>query len=185
MAMCEVRKIEKAKVYDVYPEYCKRYCEEMSEKCDVDVVPAETTEDVVKGSDIIVTVTTSKSPVFEGEWLGDGTHVNAVGAHAPDAREIDDVTVKRAQRIVVDWKEAVLREGGGAGDIVIPLSKGLIDEDDIAELGEIITDKKPGRLTDGEVTLFKTVGLALEDVSTAIRAYELSKRKGVGKTIKL
>lgn len=184
-AMCEVREIERAKAYDIFPEYRKQFCKEMSKKLGIEVVPADNPEEAVSGSDIIVTVTTSKNPVLKGVWLEEGVHVNAVGAHAPDAREIDDVAVKRADRIVVDWKEAVLKEGGGAGEIVIPISKGLISEDDIVELGEVIVGKKPGRLTDNEITLFKTVGVAIEDVSTAIRAYELAKNKGIGKTLTL
>ena len=185
MAMCEVREIETAKAYDAFPEYRDRYCKEMNEKLDVDVVPCNKPEEVVKGSDIIVTVTTSKNPVFKGEWLEDGVHINAVGAHAPDAREIDDVTVKKAERIVVDWKEAVLKEGGGAGEIVIPISKNLISEEEIVELGDVIVGEKSGRITDTGITLFKTVGLAIEDVSTAIKAYKLAKDKGVGKTLTL
>jgi alanine dehydrogenase len=185
MAMCKVREIERAKAYDMFPEYRDRYCKDMSKELDVDVIPCDKPKDVVKGSDIIVTVTTSKNPVFKGEWLEDGVHINAVGAHAPDAREVDDLAVKRARRIVVDWREAVLKEGGGAGEIVIPITKNLVSEKDIVELGDLIIGKKPGRSNVNEITLFKTVGLAIEDVSTAIKAYELAKDRGVGKTLTL
>jgi ornithine cyclodeaminase/alanine dehydrogenase len=184
VAVCEVRDIEKAKVYDVYAEGAKRYCEEMSNVLGLDVVSTDNAKDAIEGSDIICTATTAKDPLFKGEWLKKGVHINAIGGHNPNLREIDDATVKNA-KIVIDSKESVLKEAGGAGEIVIPLSKGVISESDIIELSEVVTGKKLGRISETEKTIFKAVGLGIEDVSIAKKIYELAQQKGVGKALTL
>lgn len=180
-AVNEARKLEKVKAYDIIPENCKRFCNELSAKLGIEVVPTDSPEKVVKGSDIIITATTSKKPVFKGEWLQNGTHINGIGSHhGPGVRELDETTVKRA-KVVVDSREACLKE---AGDLIDPISKGVISADYIyAELGEIVLGKKEARRSDDEITLFKSVGLALQDAATAIKAYEMAKKLNVGKTI--
>ena len=183
-AMCEVRDIERAKVFDIDPTAKAKYCIEMTEKLEIEVLPVGSPREVANGSDIIITATASKVPVFEGHWVNKGVHINAIGSHASDAREIDDITIQGA-RIVVDWKRAVLEEEGGVGDIVIPLSRGLILERDIDELNEVVSNKKPGRQAEDENTLFKSVGVAIEDVSTAAKVYELAVKKGIGRTLEL
>lgn len=181
IAVNEVRRLERAKAYDAIPENCKKFCYEMSTKLGIDVVPTDDPEKVVKGSDIIITVTTSKEPVFKGEWLENGTHINGIGSHqGPSVRELDDITVRRA-KIVVDSREACLEE---AGDLIDPISMNVISIDHIhAELGDIILGKKEARTGNDEITLFKSVGLALQDAATAIEAYKMAKSLGIGKTV--
>ncbi|MCS7385254.1 MAG: ornithine cyclodeaminase family protein [archaeon GB-1867-005] len=182
MALCEVRPIEEARVYDVIYSASKKYADEMSKQLGIDVRPVENPVEAVKGCDIIVTATTSKTPVFRGEWVEDGTHINGIGSHTPTSRELDSNIIMRA-KVVVDSIEACFRE---AGDIIIPINEGVIGRDHIyAELSELVTGAKPGRVNDKEITIFKSVGLAIQDASTALKAYRLALKKGVGKEISL
>jgi alanine dehydrogenase len=126
-------------------------------------------ETLVRESDVICTCTTSPAPLFDGNWLRPGTHLNLVGAFQPETREVDDVTVKRA-RIVVDTYEGALQE---AGDLLIPIKNGTIDRSHIAaDLHEIASRKKPARRSAESITLFKSVGCALEDLVTAQLIYQ-------------
>jgi alanine dehydrogenase len=181
-AVCEVRPIKKVKAYDLLQDRCKLFCSEAAKALGVQVVQVGSAKEAVSGSDIVLTASTSKTPVVEGGWLLAGAHVNAIGSHTPDARELDVATVKRA-KLIVDSKEAALKE---AGDLIIPISQGLLSQDHIyAELGEIVTGKKPGRENESEITVFKSQGLAIQDISTARKVYDLATKKGVGKTLQL
>ena len=121
-------------------------------------------------------------PVFDGNWLRPGTHVNNIGSHTPDAREMDTTTVKRS-KFVADLKEANLAE---AGDILIPIKEGAVTEDHIyASLGEIVVGDKPGRENAEEITVFKSCGLAIQDVSTALSVFNAAREKGVGTEVEL
>ncbi len=127
----------------------------------VEAVDAET---CVRESDVICTCTTATEPLFKGEWLRPGTHLNLVGAFQPHTREIDDETIKRA-RVVVDTYEGCMAE---AGDLLIPMDKGIVDRSHVVgDLHEIVSGKRPGRTTDSDITLFKSVGCALEDLVSA------------------
>ena len=180
--VCEVRAIEKVKAYDIIPDRCSSFCKEIRKELEVDAVPVTSPELAVKGSDVVATSSTSKTPVLSGEWLDEGVHVNAIGSHSPDARELDATAIKRA-KVIVDSRDAALKE---AGDIMIPISEGIISPDHIyAELGEIITGKKAGRESANEITIFKSQGLAIQDVSTASKVYEIATKKGVGKVLDL
>ena len=126
----------------------------------IEAVDAET---CARESDVLCTCTTSHEPLFKGEWLRSGTHLNLVGAFQPQTREVDDETVRRA-RVVVDTYEGALDE---AGDLLIPIKKGIVDSSHvIADLHEIVSGKKTGRTSAGDITLFKSVGCALEDLVT-------------------
>ena len=121
-------------------------------------------ETVARESDVICTCTTAHEPLFDGDWLRPGTHLNLVGAFQPDTREVDDITVKRAL-VVVDTYEGTLQE---AGDLLIPINNGTIDRSHVAaDLHEIASGKKPTRTSAGSITLFKSVGCALEDLVAA------------------
>jgi ornithine cyclodeaminase/alanine dehydrogenase-like protein (mu-crystallin family) len=120
------------------------------------VLAAASAEEAVRGADVVVTVTTSKTSVLRGEWLSPGAHVNAVGAARPDWRELDDEVLRRA-RVYVDSREAALKE---SGDVI---AGGKI----FAELGEVVAGTRAGRTSPDEITLFKSLGLAVEDVTTA------------------
>lgn len=177
MAISEVRNIQSAKVYDLVRSRRVGYAQRMSKELGIEVVPASTAQSAVKDADIIVTATTSQQPVVKAEWIQEGTHINSIGAPSSDARELDDDTIRRA-RIVVDSKEAALKE---TGDLVIPISRGIISAADIyAELGEIVTGRKTGRTRSDQITVFKSVGLAVEDVAVAQRAYDKASKIGLG-----
>lgn len=179
-AIAEARQLTKAKVFDVDLNRANQFCKEMGEKLGIEVVRSNSAEDTVKGSHIIATATTSKTPIFEGRWLEPGMHVNGIGSHSPDARELDTETIRRC-KIVVDQREAASKE---AGDLMMPVAEGVLTWESIhAELGEIITGRKLARTSESEITLFKSVGLALQDISTATMVYQLAKERQVGKSI--
>lgn len=181
-AVREARDVEKVFVYDAAAGRAKGYAEEMSERLGVNIIPVSSAEKAVREADILVTATTAKEPVLNGKWLQPGTHINAIGWMGRDARELDSNTVKRA-KLTVDSKEAVLAE---SGDILIPIRESVISEDHIyAELGEIVTGRKAGRISDNEITLWKSVGLAIQDAATAKLAYQKAQEMGVGREIKL
>ncbi|MEM3587968.1 MAG: ornithine cyclodeaminase family protein [Candidatus Jordarchaeaceae archaeon] len=181
MAVCVVRDIERAYVYDKLKERASKYATEMSKELNIPVEVREP-ENLVRKSDIIITATTSKTPVFDGDLVKPGTHLNLIGSFKPNAREVDDMVIKKS-KIVVDQKSAALEE---AGDLIIPMKAGIISEEDIyAELGEIVTGIKQGRTSDSEITLFKSVGLGIQDCATAWLAYVKVKKKGIYKEIDL
>ncbi len=181
-AVCEVLNIQSAKAYDLDRERIQHFCQAMEEKLNIRMEPCGKSESVVGGSDVVILATSSKTPVLDGNWLDDGTHINAIGSHTPTTRELDDVSVQRS-KIVVDMKEAALSE---AGDLLIPIKNGALSPDDVyAELGELVTGKKKGRTSDREITLFKSVGLAVQDASAAFKAYNLAKDRGLGKTVSI
>ena len=163
-AIKEVRDIEKVCAYDKVESAKRAFADEMSKKLGIDVTPVDSPIDAVKDADIIITATTSADPVVKGEWVREGTHINAIGSYYPYARELDTKTIVKS-KVIVDLKRAALEE---AGDIIIPIKEGAITEKHIyAELGEIVTRQKPGRTNDEEITIFKAVGLAIQDAAVA------------------
>ena len=162
-AVAAVRPIRKAFVFDVDPRAAAAYAAEMGPKLGLDVEPAASPK-VLGRADIVCTATTSATPVFSDGDLKPGVHINAVGSYKPHIREIPGETVRRA-RVYVDHRQAALEE---AGDLIIPLHQNLIGEGHIlAEIGEVLAGLKPGRGSDGEVTLFKSVGNAVQDLAVA------------------
>ena len=172
-----VRSLSLVKVYDINPQAARSFSVSISKELGIDVIMAESPRDVLDGADIVVTATTSKNPVFSGEWVSPGTHINGIGSHTPGSRELDSETIRRC-RLIVDSRESCLEE---AGDVIIPIREGVITESHIkAELGEVVAGEKEGRLGEDDVTVFKSVGLALEDAAASLRAYQIALRKGVG-----
>lgn len=162
-AVAAVRPIRKAFVFDLDPRAAAAYAEEMGRKLSLDVEPAASPE-VLRQADVICTATTSAVPVFSDWDLKPGVHINAVGSYKPHVREIPGETIRRA-RVFVDQRQACLEE---AGDLIIPLRENLIDEGHIrAEIGEVLAGLKPGRSSDDEVTVFKSVGTAAQDLAMA------------------
>lgn len=136
----------------------------------------------VAEADVICTVTASREPVLAGEWLREGTHVNAVGASVPAARELDTPAVKRS-RIFVDRRESALAE---AGDLLVPMREGAIKSTDIlGEVGEILIGTAAGRRSDREITLFKSLGLAIEDLACAQYLYDRATAESVGSRVEI
>jgi len=167
-AVCSVRPIESANVYDADATRARAYADEMSKRLNVKVNPVGEARQAVEGMDVIVTASSAHEPLFDGNWLVPGQHINAIGAHTPTARELDTTTIVRS-RVVPDLADACWIE---AGDLIIPLNEGAITRDHVsASLGQVVAGLKPGRENDREITLFKSVGLALQDVSTASFVY--------------
>nr|HMQ55639.1 ornithine cyclodeaminase family protein [Anaerolineae bacterium] len=134
-------------------------------------------DQAVQGADIVITATTSTTPVFDGRQLSPGTHVTAVGSYAPTMQEVDEETVRRS-KVVVDSLQACLAE---AGDLIVPLEKNLITKLDIhGELGSIVNGSLPGRESPEEITFFKSVGLAVQDAAAAGAVFEAAEAQGLG-----
>jgi len=181
-AVCTVRPIQEAWAYDVLPQQAAAYADEMSQRLSIPLNVAETPSEAVRQADVICTATTSTSPVFDDADVQPGTHINAIGAYTPQMQEIPPETVLRA-RVVIDHREASLAE---AGDLLIPLQQGLMTEDHIyAEVGEIAAGRKPGRTSPEEITLFKSVGVAVQDVAAASAVLEAARRLGLGTEVAL
>ena len=162
-AVASVRPLEKALIFDVDPRAAARFAEEMGPKLSLRVEPAPSPQ-ALREADIVCTATTSAVPVFADAGLKPGAHINAVGSYKPHVRELPAETVARA-RIFVDHRSSALEE---AGDLIIPLRAGLIDESHIlAEIGAVLAGLAQGRLSDDEITLFKSVGNAVQDLAVA------------------
>jgi len=181
IAMCEVRDISKAIVYDISDEAVKRFIDKLNKKLDIDIVHATNVDEVLQ-ADIICTATSSPTPIFDGTIVKTGIHINGIGSHTPNARELDTAIIKRS-KFIGDSKEACLKE---AGDFIIPLNDGDIDESHFyADLGEIIAGDKPGREYTNEITIFKSNGLAIQDAATAKLVYDKAIEAGIGQNIDL
>jgi alanine dehydrogenase len=184
-AVCTVRAIEKVWVYDAVPEMAEAYAKEMVAKgrpIPPDVCVADSPAQAVREADVICTATTSSTPVFDDADLKAGVHVNGIGSYTPEMQEVPAETVARA-RVVVDSRSASLAE---AGDLIIPLREGLIVEADIhGEIGEVAAGKIPARETDDEVTFFKSVGVAVQDVAVAELILRRAAELGLGVNVEL
>ncbi|MFH1925358.1 MAG: ornithine cyclodeaminase family protein [Chloroflexota bacterium] len=181
-AMTVARDIAKAYVYDVHDEAVSRFIAEMTSKLQMDIVRAKSPEQILEDADIICTASSSPTPLFDGSLVREGTHINGVGSHTPNARELDTAVIKRS-KIIADSSDACLRE---AGDIMIPIQEGAIDKSHLyAELGEVIIGKKSGRADAREITLFKYNGLAIQDVAAAKLVYDKAVQAGIGTNVEL
>lgn len=181
-AICAVRSIQKALVYDTALDRATSFASEMSQRLSLAVEVADTPAKALHQADIISTATSSSSPIFDDGDIGFGAHINAIGAFTPQMQEIPSDTVLRA-KVVVDHRETSLAE---AGDLLIPIHQGLISEAHIyAELGEIAAGLKPARTSPGDITLFESVGVAVQDVAVACVALELASQQGLGTEVVL
>jgi ornithine cyclodeaminase/alanine dehydrogenase-like protein (mu-crystallin family) len=152
----------------------------MSEKCQTEVVPTSRPERAAENKDVVITATSSREPVLFGQWLAQGTHVNAIGSNYITKAELDVEVFRRCTTVVVDSKDQARLE---AGDFVQPLEEGVLHWADVRELGQVVVGRYPGRKQPQEITLFKSLGIALEDVATAVRVYARAQAEGVGRTI--
>lgn len=184
-AVCAVRPIERVIAVDVNKAALERLGQILRTDWPEIESRLETTTDAggaVREADIVCTATTSHSPVFRDEDVRPGTHISAVGAYTPEMQELPAATVARAT-VVVDAVDAALSE---AGDLIIPMRDGLVTREHFArELGMVASGSMPGRTSDDEVTLFKSVGNAVQDVVVAKRAVERAREQGVGMEIEL
>jgi ornithine cyclodeaminase/alanine dehydrogenase-like protein (mu-crystallin family) len=179
-AVCRVRRIRQVQVYSPNEERRRRFAAEMSELCQTEVVPVSRPEMAAEKKDIIITATTSREPVLTGQWIAEGTHLNAVGSNFLSKSELDTVAVRRCAVIAVDSKDQARIE---AGDFQQPLEDGSLHWADVRELGQIIVGRYAGRKHPQDVTLFKSLGIAIEDVAVAARIYARARDEGVGTMI--
>ena len=181
-ALAAVRRLERVKVWSRTAEKRAKFCQRMGDKLGIEVAPAASPEDAVRGSDIVVTITTSATPVFDGEWLAEGTHVNAAGSNSLLRREIDETTVRRADPVVVDSRPSAIKE---AGDLLPALEKGRLHGGGLTELGEVIAGIRPGRTRAEQITLFESQGMAIQDLVIAAELARLARARGLGAEIDL
>lgn len=181
-AVCAVRDVQEIRCHSREGSQRQAFAERMTRSLGVDVKAVDTPERAVKGAEIIIAATTSSEPVVRGSWLDPGAHVNAMGANRLEARELDDEAVRRCTFIAADSIEQAQME---AGDLAIPVSTGLLRWDQIAELAPVVAGNVRGRRGSMDVTLFKSLGLAIEDVAAASFVYEQAKKEGVGTQIEL
>ena len=163
-AACTVRNIEKVYVYDLVPELSKKFEKEMTKKLGIQIIASKSGKEAAKNADIILTATTSSKPVIKKEWLKEKVHISAIGAFYPEYRELDS-NIIASSKLCVDDVDSIMME---AGDILIPIKEGVITKNHIhAELKELVSKKKTGRTPDDNITVFKSVGIAIQDSSVA------------------
>ncbi len=176
LALSQIFEIEEVRVRDVVRENAEKYAVEMGRELDLDIRVADSTEEAVRGSDIVVTVTPRRSPVLSNEWITEGMHINAIGADAPEKQELDPDILRRA-RIIVDDRE----QASHSGEISKPISQGKLTRNDIyGEIGEIIAGKKGSRVLDEDISVFDSTGLAIQDVATAWEVYQKAEERDIG-----
>jgi ornithine cyclodeaminase/alanine dehydrogenase-like protein (mu-crystallin family) len=179
-AVAAVRPLQRVRAFGRDPERRKTFCREMSERIGVTVEAAASGEEAVKGADIVITATSANKVVLEGAWLTPGMHVNAMGANWPQKRELDAPAVARANKIVVDSIEQSQME---AGDLLQAFGEDHSRWNAAQELSQIVAGKASGRTSSGQITLFKSNGIATWDLAAAVRVYEMAVAQGRGKGI--
>jgi alanine dehydrogenase len=187
-AIALTRPIEEIRVFSRNKDRREKFCEDIkqdikqdlksSQKCDA--IACATAEEAVMDCDIVVTATTSTAPVLFGEWLKPGAHINAIGANYEDRRELDLKAVERASVIATDDLEQVRYE---SSDLAQAVEHDILRWKDVSSLGDIVAGHCPGRRSEQDITLFKSLGVAMEDVALAIRAYDKARQQGLGQAL--
>lgn len=181
-ALAAVRKLTRVKVWSRTAEKLARFCQKMTAKLSIDVVPAASPQDAVRGSDVVITITTSATPVFDGEWLESGCHVTAAGSNSLLRQEIDETTVRKCSPVVVDSRPSAQKE---AGDLLPALEKGRLHIGALTELGEVIAGTRAGRTSPEQNTLFESQGMAIQDLILAAELARIARVTGVGTELPL
>ena len=178
LAIAEVANLETIFVYSRNDDIAKgAFAEEFTQITGLDVQVADSAEGLVRESDVVTLITSATEPIVEAGWWKPGTHINAIGSHAVGVRELDSGTIIKS-KVICDQIQACLNE---AGDIQIPIEEGVFSPNDIyGSIGEVVNQKIPGRESDDEITLFKSVGLAVQDIACASLVYEQAVAQGVG-----
>lgn len=181
-ALTHVRKIQRIKIYSPSGASAAAIKKELEPALQIAIEVAGSAEDAVRDADLLVTGSTSREPIINCAWLKSGVHINAVGSHRPEHREIDGATLARA-KVIVDSREAIMAE---CGDILLAIKEKSISENHIhGEIGEVLAGTKTGRSGASEVTLYKSVGIAIQDVATANLVYCKALEQGVGTTVEI
>jgi len=184
-AACTVRQINAVRIFGIEPAAVEQFAREVATwpNAPAEITVAGSRKDAVTGADIIITATTSDKPVFDGRDLSPGTHITAIGSYTPQMQEIDELAIQRVDKIVVDSLLACLAE---AGDLLIPIQKNIIDKLDIyGEIGEIVNGAKPGRESADEITMFESVGVAVQDAAAASQLFRAATARGLGTVVEL
>lgn len=181
-AVCAVRRVTEARVYSRDPERRAAFAREMGAALGVEVRPVASAREAADGADVVITATSSRDPVLEGAWLAPGCHVNAIGSNALNRRELDEAAVLRAGLIAADSVEQCKLE---AGDLAPLVDAGRLRWEAVVELGAIVAGQAAGRTAPDQITLFKSLGLGIEDVAVAAHLYTLARERGVGREVEM
>ena len=181
-AVCAVRSIQEVRVFSRAPESRERFCAEMRAAVPAALTPVPSPEAALDGADVVITATAARQPVFDGALLRPGMHLNVVGSNSLLKREVDDETLRRADLIAVDSRDALPLEGG---DLLAALERGVLFPEAIRELGPIVAGVAAARQTANQITLFKSHGLALEDVAVAAHVYHAARAAGIGQELRV
>ena len=176
-AVCQVRKIKPARVFARNRDRLVAFCNEMTRKTGVQVDPAASAEAAARGAHVVNVITKSAEPVLKGEWLEPGQHVNAAGSNALTRRELDEAAVRKCDVVTVDGRGTARNE---CGDLLPAVEKGWLRWDFLAEIGEVIAGRAPGRSSDRQITLYESHGMGLQDVYVGAKLLELARSRGIG-----
>ncbi len=179
-AVCSVRKVTQARVYSRRGDRRDQFAQRMSQQLEVEVVPVDSAQACAADAEVVITITGSRDPVLEGAWLAPGAHVNAAGGNHWMRREVDEETVERAELVVVDDLDQAKIE---CGDLIWPEARGSFRWDQAHELQSVVAGRVQGRPSEEAITLFESMGVALEDIAAAQLVYRKARDQGIGKEL--
>ena len=179
-AVCAVRSVSKVRAFSRIPRSGRAFAATMSERLGIEVSPVGSAEECVRDADVAITITSSREPVLNGEWLAPGAHVNAAGGNHWMRREVDQAVVERAGLIVVDDLEQAKLE---CGDLIWPAERGMFRWTQARELKDVVAGRVEGRPDDSTITLFESQGVAIEDVAAALHVYHKARERGLGRDL--
>ena len=177
-AICAAMPLERVKVFSRKADKLQDFCQRMSELTGVSVEPAESSEETVRGSDIVGTVTTASQALFDASWIEAGAHINAAGSNSLIRQELSEAAVRRCDLVTVDAVPTALAE---SGDLLPLLEKGRLHSRQLVELGEVIVGRHAGRTLVEQITLFESQGMAIQDLAVALRVLAAAEEKGMGR----
>ena len=180
LAVCQVRDISRVHVYCRTEKSRATFSHQMAKELGISVVPVSDPEQAVKDMDIIITSTTSEQPLFDGRSITQGTHLNLIGSNFLHKSEVDICTIERADHIVCDSVEQCKLE---AGDLVIPIKQKILNWSKVLNLSDVITQPELVRSNPSEITVFKSVGLAIEDVAAGVRVLKRAQQEERGQLL--
>jgi ornithine cyclodeaminase/alanine dehydrogenase-like protein (mu-crystallin family) len=180
LALCKVLPIKQVAVYSRDPARRSEFALNLSRETGVEVIPVDHAEAAVRGRDVVVTATTAREVVLRGEWVAPGQHLNIIGSNFLGKSEVDSEVFRRAALVTVDSKEQAREE---AGDFVAALSEGVLKWADVYDIAPVLIGRYPGRESPEDVTVFKSLGLGVEDIALAGRVVELARKEGIGREL--
>ncbi len=181
-AICKVRPIKNAKVYGRDEARRSAFATEMSDVCGVEVEPVATARDAVVNRDIVITATSSREPVLLGEWLSPGTHVNLMGSNYLASAEADVEVFRRAKLVTIDSKDQGRLE---AGDFVAAMGEHIMSWPDVKEFAQVLVNRYPGRESADDITVFKSLGLGIQDIAVGVKVVERARAQGLGREVEM